>query len=131
MGIAGAGNSGTLISTLFGPRLAEMYGWHAVMGLALIPLSLVFLFFIFTAKDAPNQPAPQPLRSYFSVFQVKTTWFFCLLYAITFGGFVALSFLKLFSLWTNMRFQEIHAGDFGTLRGGGNFFRPVGGFDCR
>ena len=30
MGIAGAGNSGTLIATLFGPRIAQHYGWHAV-----------------------------------------------------------------------------------------------------
>lgn len=128
MGIAGAGNSGTLISTLFGPRLAEMYGWHTVMGLALIPLSFVFLFFIFTAKDAPNQPAPQPLRSYFSVFQVKTTWFFCLLYAITFGGFVGLSsFLSIFFV-DQYAISKIHAGDFVTLCvAAGSFFRPVGG----
>ncbi|MDQ0817224.1 NNP family nitrate/nitrite transporter-like MFS transporter [Bacillus pumilus] len=128
MGIAGAGNSGTLISTLFGPRLAEIYGWHAVMGLALIPLSLVFLFFIFTAKDAPNQPAPKPLRSYFSVFQVKSTWFFCLLYAITFGGFVGLSsFLSIFFV-DQYGISKIHAGDFVTLCvAAGSFFRPIGG----
>ncbi|MGM0725559.1 MAG: nitrate/nitrite transporter [Bacillota bacterium] len=128
MGIAGAGNSGTLISTLFGPRLAEIYGWHAVMGLALIPLSLVFLFFIFTAKDAPNQPAPKPLRSYFSVFQVKSAWFFCLLYAITFGGFVGLSsFLSIFFV-DQYGISKIHAGDFVTLCvAAGSFFRPIGG----
>ncbi|PRS77960.1 nitrate/nitrite transporter [Bacillus pumilus] len=128
MGIAGAGNSGTLISTLFGPRLAEIYGWHAVMGLALIPLSLVFLFFIFTAKNAPNQPAPKPLRSYFSVFQVKSTWFFCLLYAITFGGFVGLSsFLSIFFV-DQYGISKIHAGDFVTLCvAAGSFFRPIGG----
>ncbi|AOC56523.1 nitrate/nitrite transporter [Bacillus pumilus] len=128
MGIAGAGNSGTLISTLFGPRLAEIYGWHAVMGLALIPLSLVFLFFIFTAKNAPNQPAPKPLRSYFSVFQVKSAWFFCLLYAITFGGFVGLSsFLSIFFV-DQYGISKIHAGDFVTLCvAAGSFFRPIGG----
>ncbi len=32
MGIAGAGNSGTLFATLFGPRLAEVVGWNGVMG---------------------------------------------------------------------------------------------------
>src|SRR5215471_13622207 len=30
MGIAGAGNSGTLLATLFAPRLAERFGWHGV-----------------------------------------------------------------------------------------------------
>src|SRR5258708_6144732 len=28
MGIAGAGNSGSLLATLFAPRLAQMFGWH-------------------------------------------------------------------------------------------------------
>src|SRR5438128_10122059 len=37
MGIAGAGNSGTALATFFAPRLAEVYGWHAIFGLALIP----------------------------------------------------------------------------------------------
>ena len=36
MGIAGAGNSGTVITTLAAPRLAEAYGWQAVFGLALV-----------------------------------------------------------------------------------------------
>ena len=35
MGIAGAGNSGTLFATLFGPRLAEQFGWHSVMAITL------------------------------------------------------------------------------------------------
>src|SRR5438105_168934 len=38
MGIAGAGNSGTALATLFGPMLAQALGWHAVFGLALAPL---------------------------------------------------------------------------------------------
>ncbi|GAA3318587.1 hypothetical protein GCM10020331_021990 [Ectobacillus funiculus] len=59
MGIAGAGNSGTLFATLFGPRLATAYGWHSVLGFALIPLILVFISYLFMAKDAPSQPAPK------------------------------------------------------------------------
>ena len=39
MGIAGAGNSGTVLTTLAAPRLAEHVGWHAVFGLALIPVA--------------------------------------------------------------------------------------------
>lgn len=91
MGIAGAGNSGTLFATLFGPRLAEQFGWHIVMGIALIPLLIVFILFVSMAKDSPAQPSPQPLKSYLHVFGQKETWFFCLLYSVTFGGFVGLS----------------------------------------
>ena len=42
MGIAGAGNSGTLLATLFAPRLAERFGWAATMGLATLPVMVVF-----------------------------------------------------------------------------------------
>ena len=34
MGIAGAGNSGTVLAVLFAPPLATKYGWQAVYGLA-------------------------------------------------------------------------------------------------
>ncbi|HYD33607.1 MAG TPA: MFS transporter, partial [Methylophilaceae bacterium] len=38
LGIAGAGNSGTVFAALFAPGLAAIYGWNNVLGLALIPL---------------------------------------------------------------------------------------------
>lgn len=59
MGLAGAGNSGTVLATLFAPRLAETYGWHAVFGLALLPLALVGGVFVGFVKDAPRQASSQ------------------------------------------------------------------------
>src|SRR5512138_444447 len=53
MGIAGAGNSGTALSTLFAPHIAERFGWHAVFGFAMIPLAVVFVVFWALAEDAP------------------------------------------------------------------------------
>ncbi|PLR78635.1 MFS transporter [Bacillus sp. V3-13] len=127
-GIAGAGNSGTLFATLFGPRLAENFGWHAVMGLALVPLTIVLIVFIFMAKDAPTQPKPQPLVNYLKAFSHKDTWLFCLLYGVTFGGFVGLSsFLSIFFV-DEYGLSKVEAGDFVTLCvAAGSFFRPVGG----
>ncbi|WP_078409965.1 nitrate/nitrite transporter [Priestia abyssalis] len=129
MGIAGAGNSGTLFATLFGPRLAENIGWHNVMGLALIPLLIVFALYIFMAKDAPSQPPAKPIRDYFNIFKLKDTWYFCLLYSVTFGGFVGLaSFLSIFFV-DQYDLSKVRAGDFVTLCvAAGSFFRPVGGF---
>ncbi|PFP27553.1 MFS transporter [Bacillus sp. AFS073361] len=129
MGIAGAGNSGTLFATLFGPRLAERMGWHNVLGLALIPLLTVFLLYIILAKDAPSQPAPKPMVEYLKVFKQKDTWYFCLLYSVTFGGFVGLSsFLSIFFV-DQYHLSKVTAGDFVTLCvAAGSFFRPVGGF---
>src|SRR5215207_11546071 len=53
MGIAGAGNSGTLLATLFAPRLAERFGWEATFGFALIPVGLVLIAFRLLAKEPP------------------------------------------------------------------------------
>jgi MFS transporter, NNP family, nitrate/nitrite transporter len=129
MGIAGAGNSGTLFATLFGPRLADQLGWHNVLGLALIPLLFVFILYIILAKDAPSQPAPKAVTEYLKVFNQKDTWYFCLLYSVTFGGFVGLSsFLSIFFV-DQYDLSKVRAGDFVTLCvAAGSFFRPVGGF---
>lgn len=66
MGIAGAGNSGTVFSTLFANRIAQHFGsWEVVFGLALIPIAIAFIVFTIFAKDSPNQPAPKktvPIR---------------------------------------------------------------------
>ncbi|WP_141432817.1 nitrate/nitrite transporter [Bacillus sp. 03113] len=129
MGIAGAGNSGTLFATLFGPRLAEHIGWHGVMGAALIPLAIVFIIYIIIAKDAPSRPPAKPIMDYFTIFKQRDTWFFCILYAVTFGGFVGLaSFLSIFFV-DQYALTKVRAGEFVTLCvASGSFFRPVGGF---
>ena len=129
MGIAGAGNSGTALATFFGPRLALVWGWHAVFGLALIPLlATLALFFVF-AKDSPDQPAPRPLAAYADVLKLGDTWWFCLLYSITFGGFVGLaSFLNVFFL-SQYGLSKVEAGNFATFCViAGSVLRPLGGY---
>jgi NNP family nitrate/nitrite transporter-like MFS transporter len=73
MGIAGAGNSGTALATFFGPRIAQAWGWHAVFGLALVPLVLTLAVFVLLARDSPSQPAPQPLAAYARVLRRSDT----------------------------------------------------------
>ncbi len=135
MGIAGAGNSGTAIATLFAPLLAAwMDSWHLVFALALIPLALTFLTFFTFAKDSPNQPPPKPLHSYVEVFRHADTWWFCVFYSVTFGGFVGLaSFLNTFFkdqyFPTDKKTGEFYAAVFTTLCVfAGSFLRPVGGY---
>ncbi len=129
MGIAGAGNSGTALATFFGPRLAAVWGWHAVFGLALIPLLATLGVFFACAQDSPNQPAPRPLRAYGDVLRMRDTWWFCLLYGITFGGFVGLaSFLNVFFL-SQYGLTRVQAGSFATLCViAGSMLRPLGGY---
>jgi NNP family nitrate/nitrite transporter-like MFS transporter len=97
MGIAGAGNSGTVLASLFLPRLATAWGWHAAIGVMTVPMVAVSVVFLLCARDSPDQPPPKPWREYVAVLrQIDTLWF-CVFYAITFGGFVGLaSFLGIF-----------------------------------
>jgi NNP family nitrate/nitrite transporter-like MFS transporter len=129
MGIAGAGNSGTALATFFGPRFAEMWGWHAVIGLALIPLMLTLGIFFLFAKDSPTQPLPKPLANYATVLRERDTWWFCLFYSVTFGGFVGLaSFLNIF-FYDQYGLTRVQAGNFATLCViAGSFLRPAGGY---
>jgi anaerobic selenocysteine-containing dehydrogenase len=76
MGIAGAGNSGTVLASLFAPRLAEGVGWHGVFGLALLPVVLTLALYLMLAKDSPEQPVPKPWQTYFAVLQEADTWWF-------------------------------------------------------
>jgi NNP family nitrate/nitrite transporter-like MFS transporter len=129
MGIAGAGNSGTLIATFFGPRLAQHFGWHFVFALALLPVGCVFLFFLLFAKNSPAVGAPKPWSKYAGLFRQSDTWKLCLLYSFTFGGFVGLaSFLSVF-FHDQYHLTKVQAGDFTTLVVlAGSFLRPVGGW---
>src|SRR5687768_11441620 len=59
LGIAGAGNSGTVFASLFAPGLAVALGWNNVLGLAIIPLTVAFIVYLFAAKDSPTAPPPK------------------------------------------------------------------------
>ncbi len=129
MGIAGAGNSGTVLAALLAPRLAERVGWHGVFGLALIPVGLTLLLYTLLAKESPAQPAPKPLRDYLGLCRERDTWWFCLFYSFTFGGFVGLaSFLVIF-FHDQYGLAKVMAGNFTALCVfAGSFLRPVGGY---
>ncbi|MBU0933467.1 MAG: NarK/NasA family nitrate transporter [Alphaproteobacteria bacterium] len=91
MGLAGMGNSGTVLASLFAPMLAKLFGWNAVLGLACIPLSIVFVVYMIMAKDAPNAPAPKKMIDYFEPLKQGDAWWLMGLYSVTFGGFVGLA----------------------------------------
>ena len=129
MGIAGAGNSGTLLATLFAPRLAERFGWAATFGAALVPVSVVFIVFLLIARDSPRRVAPVTAREYGAVLREGDTLWLSFFYSLTFGGFVGLaSFLTTF-FHQQYGVSRVEAGDFTTLVVvAGSFLRPVGGW---
>jgi NNP family nitrate/nitrite transporter-like MFS transporter len=91
MGLAGMGNSGTVLAALFAPTLAKLFGWNAVLGLACIPLSIVFVVYNIMAKDAPNAPAPKSFAQYLEPLKQADAWWLMGFYSVTFGGFVGLA----------------------------------------
>jgi NNP family nitrate/nitrite transporter-like MFS transporter len=129
MGIAGAGNSGTLIATLVGPRLAQQYGWHFVFGIAILPIAAVLCAFFLLARNSTSKSAPKTWSAYGKVLSMADTWKLCFLYSITFGGFVGMtSFLSVF-FHDQYHLSKITAGDLTTLVVlSGSFLRPVGGW---
>jgi NNP family nitrate/nitrite transporter-like MFS transporter len=128
MGIAGAGNSGTLLATLFAPRLAQAFGWHAVFGIAMIPVSLVWIAFFLLAKEPAGLRVRKTWRDYAGLLKEADAWWFCFIYSITFGGFVGLaSYLSVF-FHNQYQLTRVQAGDFTTVVVlFGSFLRPVGG----
>lgn len=91
MGLAGMGNSGTVLASLFAPMLAKAFGWNSVLGLACIPLTIVFVLYMIMAKNSPNAPAPKKLVDYFHPLKSADAWWLMGFYAVTFGGFVGLA----------------------------------------
>jgi NNP family nitrate/nitrite transporter-like MFS transporter len=126
LGIAGAGNSGTLIAALAAPRLAEHVGWHGVFGLAAIPVSLAWVAFAVLAKEPPR-PASTG-RNPFSLLNEPDARWLCAFYLVTFGGFVGLaSYLPIFFV-DRFGLGKVTAAGFAALcAAAGSLIRPVGG----
>ncbi|PKO55083.1 MAG: MFS transporter, partial [Betaproteobacteria bacterium HGW-Betaproteobacteria-19] len=128
LGIAGAGNSGTALAALFGPGLAAIFGWVNVFGLALIPLTIVFVAYLFMAKDAPECPAPKRLSEYLSILKDKDAWWFMFFYSVTFGGFVGLASSLTIYFNTEYGLNAQTAGYFtAACVFAGSLVRPIGG----
>lgn len=91
MGIAGAGNSGTVLAALIAPVLAAAFGWSNVFGFALIPLVLTLIVFTWLAKNAPERPKAKSVSDYFKALGDRDSWWFMFFYSVTFGGFIGLA----------------------------------------
>ena len=128
MGIAGAGNSGTVLAVLFAPPLAAKFGWSAVYGMAACTMLLPMAVMWFAAKEPPDREH-QRFREHIACLFEKDGWVFSLIYIITFGGFIGLaSFLPTY-FYDQFKVSKIEAGQLtmlATLMG--SAVRVVGGY---
>jgi len=129
LGIAGAGNSGTVFAALFAPSLAVAYGWSNVFGIAAIPLIVALVIYVSLAKDSPECPPAKPLTDYLKVLRDKDAWWFMFFYSVTFGGFVGLA--SSLTIYFNDQYglSPVTAGYLtAACVFAGSLVRPVGGF---
>ena len=128
MGIAGAGNSGTVLAVLFAPPLANKFGWPAVYGLAAATMLLPMAVMWFAAKEPPDRER-QSFREHIACLFEKDGWAFSLIYIIPFGGFIGLaSFLPTY-FHDQFKVTKVEAGQLtmlATLMG--SAVRVVGGY---
>jgi NNP family nitrate/nitrite transporter-like MFS transporter len=129
MGLAGAGNFGTVIAALAAPALGLAFGWVNVFGMVALFMTGVLALFILLAKDSPTQPPKQALAGYLRVLAIGDTWWFMLFYAVTFGGFVGLASSLSIYFHSQYGLAPVQAGyAVAACVFTGSMFRPIGGW---
>lgn len=128
LGIAGAGNSGTVLAALLAPALAAVFGWRNVVGLAAVPLAIALVVYLLCAKDSPERSPAKSLADYAKVLRQSDAWWFMFYYAVTFGGFSGLA--SSLSIYFNTQYQ-LDAVTAGYCTAAcvfaGSLVRPLGG----
>ena len=129
LGIAGAGNIGTVVTALLAPGLALAFGIKSVFGIAALAMLATLIAFTLLARNPPAYRFPQPLGGYFRVLRIADTWWFMAFYGVTFGGFVGLSAALTLYFHSVYGLTAVHAG-FATAACAfvGGSIRPFGGY---
>lgn len=127
MGIAGAGNSGTVLAMLFAPPLATKFGWQAVYGMAALFMLIPIVVMVIFAKEPPDREH-QSLKEHLACLFEKDGWSFNLIYIITFGGFIGLSNFLPTYFYDQFHVSKVEAGQLTMLAAlMGSAVRIVGG----
>lgn len=127
MGIAGAGNSGTVLAMLFAPPLATKFGWQAVYGMAALFMLIPIIVMVIFAKEPPDREH-QSLKEHLACLFEKDGWSFNLIYIITFGGFIGLSNFLPTYFYDQFGVTKVQAGQLTMLAAlMGSAVRIVGG----
>jgi NNP family nitrate/nitrite transporter-like MFS transporter len=127
MGIAGAGNSGTVLAMIFAPPLAMKYGWQTVYGFGALFMLIPIVVMIAFAKEPPDREK-QSLKEHLSCLFEKDGWVFNLIYIVTFGGFIGLSNFLPTYYYDQFGVTKVEAGQLTMLAAlMGSLVRVVGG----
>jgi NNP family nitrate/nitrite transporter-like MFS transporter len=128
MGLAGAGNSGTVLAVLAAPPLATSYGWQPVYGFAAAAMVIPFVVMLVLAKEPPDNER-QTFMEHISCLFEKDGWIFSFIYIVTFGGFIGLANFLPTYYYDTFGVTKVQAGQLtmlATLMG--SAVRVVGGY---
>lgn len=91
LGIYGAGNVGTAVSGFVAPPIAASFGRPAAFWVVAAALGLTAITFFVVGRDAPNRVATSGslVGRFVAAVKLPIARDLALLYAVTFGGFVA------------------------------------------
>ena len=128
LGIAGAGNSATVIAALAAPRIAEHVGWHGTFAIAMAPVTLAWIAFTVLAKEPPAVAGRARSGNVLRLLREEDPRWLCGFYLVTFGGFVGLAgYLPVFFV-DRFDLAKVSAGGYAALCAvAGSLLRPAGG----
>ncbi|HEU4361421.1 MAG TPA: MFS transporter, partial [Mycobacterium sp.] len=112
-GVFGMGMMGTALSAFFTPRLVRRLGLfhtHLIIAAALAVTAAVCVVAMHNGPYFQPNTAPV-LPKLIAAARLRVTWEMSLLYAVTFGGFVAFSNYLPIYIKTIYGFSQIHAGE--------------------
>jgi NNP family nitrate/nitrite transporter-like MFS transporter len=128
LGLVASGNSGTVITYLAAPALAERMGWRLAAAVLALPILATLGAFLALARDAPARPVFARRPSLISLVRETDLWMLGGLYAVTFGGYVGLSASLPILLRDQYAAGAVGAGSITALAGlFGGLTRPLGG----
>ncbi len=131
LGLVASGNLGTVLILMLAPRWESAVGWHGACGVLALPVAIVFGLFAFVVREAPRAKFGAGegwWHAAWGMMHVRSVSWLCLVYGITFGGFVGLASFLPVLLHDHYGSDPIVAGSMAALCGlVGSVIRPIGG----
>ena len=132
LGLVASGNIGTVLVLLLAPRWEGPLGWHGACGIMAVPILVAIGLF---SRGVREEAQVHSLaggawwQQAWTMVHVPSVYWLCLVYGITFGGFVGLTSFLPVLLHDQYGSAPIVGGAIAALCGlTGSVIRPVGGY---